>query len=519
MPSNNFFYRSQPAEGAPSDLTQFNGLLATFDRFEDQQFHNDLIDFTRALGYPAEYQGICRGYTMRWIEAVLTNQTAIFLARIKTILELQKLLYSSDSTTIDSLFSDAKIKIDEEIDIKAFLESLMLYQEPSLSTKILEQPLSQQNFKEISNIAYSQAMEEAGGFKLSDPLFYGNFDEENLRYFLEDLQNKIDRSGYQQPIPFLMSVILESGERHSVSIIYRPKNLWQFVDINRFPNIKAFELESLIRDLKKVSFSEINTFSIRSVLPMADETRFEWDSLSTKSRISPLSPDLPQLISLAAHNGDLEVIKELLDNKENPYQLTSDDAPNVLYTVASHGHIEVMQELLKRGANPNQYCRVNNNTPLFIASGIGYLNIVQALLRIEEINPNLPDTDNGKTPLFNAAENGHFDVVQALLRAEGINLNLPNDHFNITPLYIAAEKGHLEIVQALLSKDGINPNSLTSDEGITPLHIAAEKGHLKIVQALLERGANVNEARNNGTTPLYIAAENGHLGIVQALLK
>ncbi len=41
-------------------------------------FHGILINCARKLGYPTKDEGICKGFTIRWIEAVLTHTQEIF---------------------------------------------------------------------------------------------------------------------------------------------------------------------------------------------------------------------------------------------------------------------------------------------------------------------------------------------------------------------------------------------------------------------------------------------------------
>ncbi|NDH09039.1 MAG: ankyrin repeat domain-containing protein [Gammaproteobacteria bacterium] len=491
------FSNEQQAEQA-----QFKKILESLNASFDSKsnFHQKLINFAKGLGYPVKDDGICNGFTWRWIEAILTNQTSLFLERIQIILEFPK------ASGIDQLEPLTKL------DIKAFLESLLLFQYAELSANILKKPLSQENRKEISTIASSQAMEEAGGFKVSQPIYYGNFDKVDFRYLLTELQEKIKKTDYIDPIPFLLTCISQSGAFHAISIVYKPGGLWQFMDINRFPNIPELEIDALIENLEQESFNNFHAFTIQAVLPMEEKKGFAWDDMSFGKQITDqlTTQNMKKLLYLAASKGHLEVVKALLDGGVDPNQAATNGITPLLIA-ASIGHLEVVQALLAGGVDRNQ-AATNGITPLLIAASIGHLEVVQALLDGGG-DPNQAAT-NGATPLFLAASIGHLEVVKALL-AGGVDRNQAATN-GATPLLTAAQNGHLEVVQALLA-GGVDPNQAATD-GITPLLTAAQNGHLEVVKALLAGGGDPNQAATNGATPLLTAALNGHLEVVKALL-
>jgi hypothetical protein len=124
-------------------------------------FHGDLIKCATKLGYPAEDKGICRGFTMRWIEAVITDSKDEFLTRAQKIIRLNGLL--NRGNTVEILIGNNIFSQDELLDIQAFYESLLLYQYSHLSTEILGKRISQEDAEDIGTIASSDKMREQGG--------------------------------------------------------------------------------------------------------------------------------------------------------------------------------------------------------------------------------------------------------------------------------------------------------------------------------------------------------------------
>jgi ankyrin repeat protein len=489
-------------------VTQKSGSsYASFKRpLKINSFHGDLIKCATKLGYPAEDEGVCRGFTMRWIEAVITDSKDEFLKRAEKITQLSKLL--DEGNTIEGLIQEKKLSPEEHWDIKAFYESLLLYQYPHLSAEILGKPISQGDVEDIGAIASSDIMREQGGIKQTGPLYYGYFEKEDITSCLNALQEKVIESGYQKPVTFLLSLVTPKGEMHAVSMIFYPNDkTWQFMDVNSFPPKASSNIEELITILP---ISSYQSFSLRGILPSDDFTK-----LQEPLKISSVTQNLKHAIDLLHHasrQGDLGTVEMLLAMHVDPNSGRK-GVENPLYIAAQKGHVEVVRALLAKGTNPNQAID-DGATPLFIAAQRGHVEVVRALLAHEGIEPN-KQKSNGVTPLLIAAYDGNTKLVRALLD-KGANPNLPMAD-GATPLFVAAEKGYLEVVQELLAHDRIEPNKQKSN-GVTPLFIAAHDGNTKLVRALLDKGANPNLPMTDGATPLFVAAEKGYLEVVQELL-
>ena len=74
---------------------------------------------------------------------------------------------------------------------------------------------------------------------------------------------------------------------------------------------------------------------------------------------------------------------------------------------------------------------------------------------------------------------------------------------------------HLDVVRLLLDK-GADVNQARND-GTTALYIVCQNGYVDTARLLLENGAAVDKADLHGTTPLAIAKRNGHTAIVELI--
>ena len=131
-----------------------------------RMLHPNIILCAKILGFRADTTGMCFGFTMRWIEAVMTNTIDDFHERLKRITKIVELSRRGEFSKLN----------ERDIDIDAFYNSLLLYQfSTDITSKILKRHLIQQNIEEIGEIAYSMEMTKKGGFKQTKPIYYGEF--------------------------------------------------------------------------------------------------------------------------------------------------------------------------------------------------------------------------------------------------------------------------------------------------------------------------------------------------------
>ncbi|XP_054583868.1 kinase D-interacting substrate of 220 kDa isoform X1 [Eptesicus fuscus] len=250
-------------------------------------------------------------------------------------------------------------------------------------------------------------------------------------------------------------------------------------------------------------------------------------------------------LMIAAEQGSLEIVKELIKNGAN-CNLEDLDNWTALISASKEGHLHIVDELLKCGANL-EHRDMGGWTALMWACYKGRTDVVELLLS-HGANPSVTGLQYSVYPIIWAAGRGHADIVQLLLQ-NGAKVNC-SDKYGTTPLVWAARKGHLDCVKHLLAmgadvdqegansmtalivavKGGYtqsvkeilkrNPNvNLTDKDGNTALMIASKEGHTDIVQDLLDAGTYVNIPDRSGDTVLIGAVRGGHVEIVRALLQ
>jgi ankyrin repeat protein len=190
-------------------------------------------------------------------------------------------------------------------------------------------------------------------------------------------------------------------------------------------------------------------------------------------------------------------IKILLDNGADPN--FCGDKPSlgdfVIDEAARNGDIKLVKLLLDHGAKPNG---------LFGATDKGHANIVELLLD-HGADPNSTDRP-GTCVLYEAAKVGAADVVKVLLR-RGADVNTSLGQ-RVTALHYAALGGNPATIRLLVDK-GLTTNA-ADFLGRTPLHWAALQGRAKSVEAILEIGASPDIPDTNGYTPLLVASNCFH---------
>ena len=234
----------------------------------------------------------------------------------------------------------------------------------------------------------------------------------------------------------------------------------------------------------------------------------------------------------AAARGHIEIVKLLLERGADPNLPEEGIAPqgHALYAAVSNGHYEIAKVLLEHGAYPNPPVESSADA-LTIAIGKSDKNMVELLssygasrsvnllshagdvqtaAAVFAANPALAD-DPGA--LANAAANGHEAFVRLMLRCR------PDLARRITVDFYWVIGAKTRELNELLFERGMNP-SQPDWLGITPLHHFAMKGDIEKAATFIDHGADLH-ARDEDicSTPLGWAAKFGKRVMVEFLLK
>ncbi|KAL8516737.1 hypothetical protein ACS0TY_015121 [Phlomoides rotata] len=131
----------------------------------------------------------------------------------------------------------------------------------------------------------------------------------------------------------------------------------------------------------------------------------------------------------AAESGDLNALRQALDNFEGSIDEPVEDGDTVLHLTCLYGHLNCVQFLLERGANLEAKDE-DGGIPLHDACAGGYEEIAQFLINSasdsECVKRMLATIDmEGDTPLHHAAR-GEYSGVVRLLLANGASPTVTN---------------------------------------------------------------------------------------------
>jgi ankyrin repeat protein len=161
-----------------------------------------------------------------------------------------------------------------------------------------------------------------------------------------------------------------------------------------------------------------------------------------------LAQGVPLELHEAAALGQLERVKELVENEPSQAKSYSPDGFPVMALAAAFGHLEVAEYLFGKGADVN--AAATNGTGYNALTGAvasGHITIVSWLLA-NGADPNYR-YGAGYSPLLTAAANGHLGILSILL-AGGADLHAKTNDGK-TALGFAQQRGHAEVTEFLRS--------------------------------------------------------------------
>ncbi|KAG8371406.1 hypothetical protein BUALT_Bualt13G0084400 [Buddleja alternifolia] len=190
-------------------------------------------------------------------------------------------------------------------------------------------------------------------------------------------------------------------------------------------------------------------------------------------------------LHIAAKQGDLEVVKVLME--AHPELSMTVDVANTtaLHTAATQGHIEVVNYFLEWESNLATIARSNGKTALHSAARNGHVQVVKALLEKEPAIATRTDK-KGQTALHMAVKGQNLEVVEELIKADPSTINMVDTKSN-TPLHIATRKGRAQIVKMLLAQNETDTR-VVNRSNETAFDTAEKVGHSDITAILQEHG-------------------------------
>lgn len=127
-------------------------------------------------------------------------------------------------------------------------------------------------------------------------------------------------------------------------------------------------------------------------------------------------------LSLAAYEGNLDLVTEAIENGANVNTVNSYNA-SLLLLASIKGHLNIVKYLLSKGASVEIYNKQGMG-PLYASCMFGHTETAQLLL-MNNANPNVELDGVIATPLMSAVVNFQKDIVILLLK-NGANIKYQN---------------------------------------------------------------------------------------------
>lgn len=249
--------------------------------------------------------------------------------------------------------------------------------------------------------------------------------------------------------------------------------------------------------------------------------------MSTASAVSlppspPQSPQGPTPIQRylsACQQGDLSLIRELIENNAVNVNDHLEDQVSGLHWAAINNKLLLCRYLVSKGAEVDAVGGDLNATPLHWACRYGLVYIADFLLQ-SGADPEKRD-GQGFTALHLAVHSSNIMLVVYLLMTTNVDVDRedPNER---TPLHWAAYQGDALSVEALL-KFGANVNRI-DNTGFTSLHWALICANPVCLKTLIKSNGDAGvcdifATTKDGKTAFDIAADMGHLSVFQKVLR
>ena len=179
--------------------------------------------------------------------------------------------------------------------------------------------------------------------------------------------------------------------------------------------------------------------------------------------------DSGRLIVEATKVGNLPQVKELIEQNPLLTNQTDESGTPIISIAAKNGELEIVRYLYEKGANINQLNPVGQS-PLSLAARFGNEDVVEYLL-FADANINHTDTIFKLTPLIAASIGGNINIGEMLI-VNGANINDCDGQNNHSPLLWAVIYNNLEFVKVLV-QNGADLN-IKSLHGFTAIEVAQD---------------------------------------------
>ena len=224
------------------------------------------------------------------------------------------------------------------------------------------------------------------------------------------------------------------------------------------------------------------------------------------------------LLHDAAWVGDVDMVKELLEDGKHDVNEVCEFAETPLHVACEYGHLNLAQLLIGTFNADMTIQNWNGDTALMLAIKSGHDNVAHALLEDYQCPVDIKDKHGG-TVLHYACRINAAQSMKTLMQKYKAEKQFDNNE-KYVPIYVvaAALSGEAERVRELLGIYYYNINR--GWKSWTPLHYACARGELGMARMLIAQfKADMTIQNRDGATALMLAIKAGHDNVAHALLE
>ncbi len=409
--------------------------ISSLYRAKDQ-----LLVFIQALGYKNDLEGLCYGFAMMAVQAILCDDFDTFAFRLdKIAILINKYKQMVSEADFQELVKKDASALKKDSDLVAFLDGVALYQEANKYPDLFEnsKPRTQMKWAEITEPLLRPSQLELRGGSNSVERFVRIYTVDELALHLKKLKNLFQKD--------LSCAITLAGGDHILTIAYDLKeSSWVIINdavIIKWPNEVEDLLAEHIHDRLTPDKDSDEDLDAKTNLCAITTTLFTTKDQSPSLR-NILERDCPDLLDIpklseekCAFARDSFFFANIIRNEDFP-MLKAALEQGIIFSASDRLGEKITSQYWDTIAKT--YLKDRN--PAFASLIIDTMGIafVDKKDRRED------------TFLLAAVQNNDIPIVKLLLAA-GANLNQTNSDGK-TPLDIALDNNFLELAKLLAAR-------------------------------------------------------------------
>lgn len=203
-------------------------------------------------------------------------------------------------------------------------------------------------------------------------------------------------------------------------------------------------------DTNMLNVIDQTALDVAAARQKTDVQDFLDERTSTRPQVKGQKSVRPSIIE-AARNGNMALVRELLDQGEVDKNATDEDGATPLMYAAMGGHLQVVQLLIDRGADINQQDEVSGWTALMQATYYGFKAVAKLLIK-SGADVNIQG-NNGCTAFDMASIIGDTEILRLLASASMQFPSTPKNFYSSSSLHVGkGNKSHLSGSEKDISK-------------------------------------------------------------------